>query len=169
MGIIRPATEADASSLTALAIEVWFSTYIKQGVNAHFADYALAHFTPDRFKGWIEDPHDYLNVSQNSDGIDGYIHVADKRPDPVVGQISMELVSLYVQPRHHRAGIGIALLGAVDHLRPFWLAVNCENAVAQAFYAAQGCSKIGQADFEIGDAAYPNDILLAPDAPSVLR
>ncbi len=48
---LRAASHADASSLTALALEVWLSTYIRHGINAHFADYALAHFTPDQFSG----------------------------------------------------------------------------------------------------------------------
>lgn len=160
MGVIRPATTQDASSLAALAIEVWLATYIKRGVTADFADYALSHFTPDRFQSWLADPSHDLLVSQNSEGIDGYLHLHSAAPDPS-GTHGTELVSLYVQPRHQNAGVGRDLLRAAQGYRPFWFAVNCENEKALAFYVAQGCSKIGQTTFQIGDAAYPNDIFLA--------
>ncbi|EPX80925.1 GNAT family N-acetyltransferase [Litoreibacter arenae] len=159
---LRTATPADASSLAALALEVWLSTYIRHGINAHFADFALAHFTPERFKSWIEDPDHRLIVSQNRDGIDGFIHIGRNSPDPVGGHIRTELTSLYIQPRHQGRGLGKALLDAAldqaDH--PVWLAVNCENTKARAFYKTQGFSKLGETAFRIGDKSYPNDVLM---------
>lgn len=160
MGLIRPATAADASCLAALAIEVWLSTYIKRGVTPLFADYALDRFTPDRFRAWIADPNQHIYVSQNDEGIDGYVHLDKASPDPSGHQT--ELVSLYIQPRHQGSGVGRALMEATQAHRPFWLFVNAENERALAFYAAQGFTKIGKTAFEIGDQAYPNDILLAP-------
>ncbi|MEP3345608.1 MAG: GNAT family N-acetyltransferase [Litoreibacter sp.] len=161
---LRAATPADASSLAALAIEVWFGTYIRQGINAHFADFALAQFTPDRFQGWIDDEDHVLIVSQNHDGIDGFIHLDQGSLDPVGGTVLGEVVSLYIQPRHQGRGLGTALLHAGSRGRdaPIWLAVNCENTKAGDFYAAQGFTKLGEIGFKIGSESYPNDILVSP-------
>jgi ribosomal protein S18 acetylase RimI-like enzyme len=158
---LRAASQADASSLAALALEVWFSTYIRHGINAHFADFALAHFTPDRFSGWIEDPDHHLTVSQNRDGIDGFVHVDQNSSDPVGGAVKAELASLYVQPRHQGRGLGLALLNTclAQSNDPLWLAVNCENTKARAFYDAHGFTKLGETGFKIGAESYPNDIL----------
>ena len=158
---LRAATPSDASSLAALALEVFFATYIRHGINAHFADYALAHFTPARFQGWIDDPAHSFIVSQNRDGIDGLIHINRNSPDPVGGAIPTELVSLYIQPRHQGRGLGQALLEAGLKLEsgPIWLAMNSQNSKARAFYAAQNFTKLGEVAFKIGDQSYPNDVL----------
>lgn len=158
---LRAASQADASSLAALALEVWFATYIRHGINAHFADFALAHFTPDRFSGWISNSDHGLIVSQNRDGIDGFIHIDQNSPDPVNGTMRTEVTSLYVQPLHQGKGLGVALLhaGLARVSDPVWLAVNCENTKARAFYDACGFSKLGETSFKIAEDSYPNDIL----------
>lgn len=159
---LRAATVQDASSLAALALEVWFATYIRHGINAHFADFALGHFTPARFGAWIEGSAHQIIVSQNRDGIDAYIHLNTRANDPVHGDVSREIVSLYVQPRHQGRGLGAGLLRALRDTcdGPFWLAVNCENTKARRFYDAQNFTKLGEVAFKIGDKAYPNDILV---------
>ena len=159
---LRHAESVDASSLAALALEVWFATYIRHGINAHFADYALALFTPARFGGWISDPHHSLIVSQNRDGIDGFVHIDSNSPDPVDGAVPTELTSLYIQPRHQGRGLGAALLQAVlaQQDGPVWLAVNLENVKARAFYDAHDFTKLGEIGFKIGDQTYPNEILI---------
>ena len=160
---LRTAERADASSLAALALEVWFATYIRHGINAHFADFALAHFTPDRFRGWIDDPRHILITSQNRDGIDGFVHIDCNSPDPVGGSVQTELTSLYIQPRHQGRGLGRDLLraGLATQDGRIWLAVNCENDKARAFYHAHDFTKLGETDFKIGDQRYPNDILIS--------
>ena len=159
---LRAAENADASSLTALALEVWFATYVRHGINAHFADYALAHYTAERFRHWIGDPDHSLIVSQNRDGIDGFILMEHNSPDPVNSTVWTELTSLYIQPRHQGRGLGQALLsvGLAAQDGPVWLAMNSQNSKARAFYHAQNFSKLGEIAFEIGDQSYPNDILI---------
>ena len=159
---LRAATPADASSLAALALEVWCATYLRHGINAHFADYALAHFTPQRFDAWIADPTRSLIVSQNRDGIDGFAHMDRANPDPVDGRVTTELTSLYIQPRHQGRGLGAALLHAAlaAQAGPVWLAMNAENSAARAFYLAHNFTKSGEVAFKIGDSSYPNDILV---------
>ncbi|RLJ51509.1 hypothetical protein BCF46_1722 [Litoreibacter meonggei] len=45
---IRNATPSDASSMAAISMEVWIGTYLKRGVSALFAEYALKTFTFER-------------------------------------------------------------------------------------------------------------------------
>lgn len=162
---IRPAQRADAASLAALSIEVWISTYLRHGVNAFFAEFVLSEFTTARFEALLEEGGDMLMVSENSDGIDGYIRLAEKRVAPVDGLSDLEVLTFYVQPRHHGKGIGSALLDvAIKYAREqgrngIWLTTNSENKPAIDFYLSKGFEQVGVTDFRIGDQAYPNHVL----------
>ncbi|MES0864476.1 GNAT family N-acetyltransferase [Ruegeria sp. SCPT10] len=162
---IRPAQIADAASLAALSIEVWISTYLRHGVNAFFAEFVLSEFTAARFEAVLEEGDDMLMVSENSDGIDGYIRLAEKRVAPVDGLSDLEVLTFYVQPRHHGKGIGSALLDvAIEYAREqgrngIWLTTNSENKPAVDFYLSKGFRQVGVTDFRIGDQAYPNHVL----------
>lgn len=162
---LRKATAPDASSLAAISIEVWLGTYLRRGVNRFFADYALAEFTADRQAALIRDPKERIMVSENDDGIDGFIRVTSGIKGPVAGCSSTEISTLYVQPRHHRKGIGQALLGdTIQHCREtnvasVWLTTNSENAPALGFYHALGFQTVGQTHFRIQDQGYLNDVL----------
>ncbi len=162
---IRPAQKSDAASLAALSIEVWVGTYLRRGVNSFFAEFALSEFTAARFESLLEAGQDLLMVSENEDGIDGYIRLAENRNAPVDGLSDLEIVTFYVQPRHHGTGIGSALLDiAIDYTREkgcqsIWLTTNSENKPAIDFYLAKGFQQVGVTDFRIGDKAYPNHVL----------
>lgn len=168
---IRLAQKADAASLAALSIEVWVGTYLRQGVNPFFAEFVLSEFTTARFEELLEEGSDLLMVSENSDGIDGYIRLAEKRAAPIDGLSDLEIATFYVQPRHHGKGIGSALLGiAIDYMREkgrqsIWLTTNSENKPAIDFYLAKGFQQVGVTDFRIGDQAYPNHVLALNTSP----
>ncbi|OCO99101.1 MULTISPECIES: N-acetyltransferase [unclassified Ensifer] len=163
--LIRPATAEDASSLAAISLEVWLNTYIRDGVNAFFADYALEQFTTARFKDILSQENENIWVSQNTGGIDGFLRMSSNSPPPIDIVSDLELTTLYVQPRHHGRGIGKRLLEtglqfcANTGSTSTWLAVNAENEKATAFYIASGFEKIGETHFRIGDQAYPNHVL----------
>ncbi|SLN66378.1 Protease synthase and sporulation negative regulatory protein PAI 1 [Falsiruegeria litorea R37] len=162
---LRPARAEDASSLAAIAIEVWVGTYLRDGVSGFFADYVFEHLTPDAFGALIADPKDHIVVSERGQGIDGFIRISEDKPAEVRGCSDVEIATLYLQPRHHGQGIGQALLqcgleictdlGATNP----WLMVNAENTGARAFYARQGFDEIGHTFFRIQDGAYRNEIL----------
>lgn len=161
---IRIARPADASILAAISIEVWLGTYIRHGVNALFADYALSEFTAARFWALIDNPNEQIWVSENDDGLDGFIRISHGVDAPVANCSTTEIATLYVQPRHHGKGIGRALLNQAlvasrqgGH-NSVWLTTNSENTPAIAFYLAQGFEKVGTTQFSIGDEAYPNDV-----------
>ncbi|MCA0871914.1 GNAT family N-acetyltransferase [Seohaeicola saemankumensis] len=161
---LRQATRTDASSIAAISIEVWLGTYLRRGVSAHFADFALQEFTPARIAALIDDPAQFILVSENEEGIDGFIRLSRASPAPVPGWSDTEIATFYVQPRHHGKGIGTALLNAaLAHCRDtavtsVWLTTNAENAPAIAFYRAQGFAEVGQTHFRIGDGAYLNTV-----------
>lgn len=165
--MIRLATPEDASSLAALSLEVWLNTYIRDGVNAFFADYALEQFTAARFAKILSGQNETIWVSQNSVGIDGFIRMSLGSIAPVDACSDMEISTLYVQPRHQGNGAGRRLLQTglkfcAEAGRPnVWLAVNAENERATYFYIRNGFEKAGETHFQIGDQAYPNHILRA--------
>ena len=163
-GTLRRAVPEDAASIAAISIEVWIGTYLKRGVTAFFADYALETFTTANSLKMIEDKKNFVLVSQNAEGIDGFICVASDRPAPVPGCADTEIATFYVQPRHHGKGIGRRLLqAALAHCTAtkapsVWLNTNAENDPAIAFYLAQGFEKVGETAFQIEDQKYLNNV-----------
>ena len=160
----RPGRPSDASALAAISIEVWLGTYIRKGVSAVFADFALNAFTPPKLTALLDDPTEHVIVSGNEDGIDGFIRLSQGKAAPVPDCSTLEIATLYVQPRHQGRGPGKALLeegltfarsaGAPS----VWLTTNSENTPAIRFHLKQGFEKVGSAPFTIQDQAYPNDV-----------
>lgn len=163
--MIRKAEGRDASSLAAVSLEVWLSTYLREGVNAFFADYVLSEFTAQKFRDAIGRPDLAIWVSENRIGIDGFVSVCSTSTPPPAGRSSLEIMTLYVQPRHQSSGRGTALLRcALDHCRSIggesvWLKVNAENSSAIDFYLRHGFNKIGSTPFTIADSAYENFVM----------
>lgn len=162
---IRDTLPSDASSLAAISMEVWIGTYLRRGVNAFFADYALSEFTSQRFEAILASVTDHLIVSENEDGIDGFIRISFDIPAPCSSEAQTEIKTLYVQPRHHGKGIGKRLLQAAlaicaaKDIEAVWLSVNSENDAALEFYRANGFSTVGQTHFRINDQAYLNEVM----------
>lgn len=160
----RIARSSDAPKLAAISLEVWLGTYIRRGVNAHFAEYALNEFTSDKLRTLLEDRNEHFIVSENEDGLDGFIRVSHGKAAPVAHCSSMEISTLYVQPHHHGRGLGRLLLEqGLNYVRntespSVWLTTNSENARAIAFYLKHGFEKVGTTHFLIQDQAYLNDV-----------
>ena len=161
---LRIPRQSDASSIAAISIEVWVGTYLKRGVGAFFADYALSEFTRPKVEALLSDPAQFILVSDNEEGIDGFIRLSSESAAPVAGCSEMEIATFYVQPRHHGRGIGKRLLeAALQHCRDegapsVWLATNAENAPAIQFYLAQGFKHVGETHFCIEDQRYLNNV-----------
>ena len=162
---IRDALPSDASSLAAISPEVWIGTYLRRGVNAFFADYALSEFTSEKFEAILGSVNDHLIVSENEDGIDGFIRVSFKSRAPSASKTQTEIKTLYVQPRHHGKGIGKRLMQAAlaicaaKEIETVWLSVNSENSAALEFYRANGFVMTGQTHFRFDNQAYLNAVM----------
>jgi diamine N-acetyltransferase len=163
--MIRRADMADASSLAAVGLEVWLNTYLREGVNALFANYALSHFTTERFERLLSQENEHIWVLQHAVGIVGFVHVQVGSRAPVADCSDLEISTLYVQPRHQNSGAGRRLLDtalqycASTNSPNVWLTVNAENRRAIDFYIKNGFECAGETDFRIGDQAYPNHVL----------
>jgi ribosomal protein S18 acetylase RimI-like enzyme len=162
---LRPARPEDAASLAALSIEVWVGTYLRQGVNDLFAGYIFAELTPQRMAEHLAQDSETFIVSQNAEGIDGFIRISDGVKPPVGPGCAVEIATLYVQPRHHGRGLGKALLQAglqrcaeLGAEAP-WLTTNAQNTAAIAFYQRMGFEISGKTQFCIGDEGYLNEVL----------
>jgi len=158
---LRKAELSDASSIAAISIEVWIGTYLKQGVHEFFASYALDEFTTRKTEALISDPNQFIFVSDNEEGIDGFIRVTTGSEPPIKGCSKTEISTFYVQPRHHGKGIGKRLLdAALKYAREkgaesVWLTTNAENSPAIAFYLAQGFEHVGGNQFSYQRSKLP--------------
>jgi diamine N-acetyltransferase len=151
--MIRKAQERDLSGLAAVSIEVFLHTYLRDGVSPLFADYVLSEFTAQKFRNAIDDPNMAIWVSENGTGIDGFVTACSIATPPLADCSTLEIMTLYVRPRHQAGGRGVALLQrALEHCSRIggesaWLKVNVENDRAIDFYLRHGFNKIGSTYF----------------------
>ena len=68
--------------------------YIRQGVNAFFAEFALNEFTSAKLAALLEDPNEHVIASENDVGIDGFIRLIQGKEAPVSGCSTMEISTL---------------------------------------------------------------------------
>ena len=168
---LRPACQSDAASLAALSIEVWLGTYLHHDISKRFADYVFETLTPDRFTQHLQTSSEIFILSQNQEGIDGFLRLSRGAEPPTGPGSALEIATLYVQPRHQGRGIGQALLQAavqrgqdLDAPRP-WLATNAQNTKAIGFYQRMGFALTGVIAFCLGTESYPNTLLTYCPAP----
>ena len=162
---IRVANINDASSLAALSIEVWLGTYIRNGINAFFADYVLEEYSTQKLTDILLNDNGRVFVSENAEGIDGLVQVSHDKASAAGNCSNTEISKLYVQPRHQGKQIGTKLLeAALEYcvscgVDTPWLTVNSENTGALSFYEKFGFQNIGQTHFSIQDQNYLNEVL----------
>lgn len=170
--LIRAGRPADAPLLAALATQVFLHTYAPHGISEVIAGHVLAEFTPANFQAWLTSDTAAVVVAEKNAHLVGYARLAFDVVCPVPGAGTVELATLYVQGRFTRCGVGAALLAQAQALalqrtqQPLWLTVNAQNLRAIAFYAAQGCSKIGGAQFVLGGESHPNHVLVMNNSSS---
>lgn len=162
---LRPGCQTDAASLAALSIEVWLGTYLRHGISKRFADYVFETLTPDRFAQHLQTSSEIFILSQNQEGIDGFLRLSQGVEPPTGPGSALEIATLYVQPRHQGRGIGQSLLQAAVQRaqdlgapRP-WLTTNAQNTKAIGFYQRQGFAITGETAFCLGAESYPNTLL----------
>jgi ribosomal protein S18 acetylase RimI-like enzyme len=164
--MLRPAQAADATRLAALALQVWLSTYAREGVSEDIATYVLARFTPAAFAELLADAQRRLLVAEGPGGLLGY---AQLRRGPAQGGLEVELETLYVQAQAQGTGLGRELLAQAQWLAgrelgapAFWFSVNARNERALNFYRRAGCIQFGETWFELGGGRHLNLLMRTP-------
>lgn len=159
---IRPGRAADATRLSALAIQVWLQTYASAGVTDVMAGYVLAEFAPERFVARTRD--DVLWIAEVDGALAGYALATRTTTCPVATTATVELATLYVQAPFHGRGVGAALMAEAEAEAQadagLWLTVNARNDRALAFYAGRGYRRIGATDFVLGGERHENHVLV---------
>lgn len=162
---LRSAIDSDASSLAALAIQVWLHTYATQGIRSAGADYVLAEFTAENFKAHIANPSEELWVAESNQLLIGYALLKFGAQCPIAVKTQIQLATLYVQAHFIGQGIGAALLAHCHNRLPadetLWLMANAQNARAIAFYKQHGYTQAGLTYFELSGERHENVVLVS--------
>lgn len=161
----RPATAADALSLSALAAQVFLDTYATNGVTAALAREAGTAYAPQVFEARLRDPTVELLVATVGDRMMSFIDIAFATSCPVPGVQGAEVFRLYVQRPFLRRGLGRALIAMAEAsarargLNAVWLTAWVGNDRALAFYEALGYRDIGVTEYLIEGVAHENRVL----------
>ena len=135
--MIRPATPADATPLTA----VW-----RRAVEA-----THLFLTPDAVDAIEIDVAAWLNSGDPN----LWAWDQDGRPVAFLGLSGDELAALFVDPRLHRSGIGRRLVDHALSRGARRLSVNEDNPGARAFYERLGFRAVGRAETDDAGRPYP--------------
>jgi len=181
---IRPATDADSASLSALAATTFRETFEHENTPEDMARYLAETFTPDRLAAEIGDPAgaillaEHCGTSGDARGdaeLVGYAHlVGGPAPAAVQGPRPLELKRLYVARAWHGRRVAQALMDAIIHAArdrgagTLWLGVWERNPRAVAFYAKYGFRRVGEHTFVLGGDAQ-TDWLLAVSLETAAR
>lgn len=155
--LIRPAVAADAATLAEFAERVFDEVFGPPNDPGDMASYLNGAFSPDIQRAEITARDSVVLLAERGDTLVGYLHIApSSTPACVTGTPALELKRLYVEPALHGRGIGKKLFDAglerARHAgaRTLWLGVWENNTKAQAFYAREGFSRVGEHPFVLG-------------------
>ena len=143
---IRPLTP---SELEAVA-PIWASLLEHHGrVEPDLVTRPAAESWPmrrEQYERWLAEPGSFALVAEEDGGAVGYAVVHVQGPDEtwVTGERTAELETLAVLPASRGAGVGTALMDAVDdelgarEIDDLWVAVVARNTHALRFYERRG-------------------------------
>ena len=168
---LRPATPADALTLSALAIQVFLDTYAPEGIRASVAREVLTTYTEQAFAAAIANDQTRLVVAERQDHqrhLVGFAQVTlgerHELLSPGSGPQS-ELLRLYVQEPFTGQKLGTRLLAEAEALAAragsslLWLTPWVHNHRALAFYARRGYADHGVTWFRFEGEAHENRLL----------
>ena len=104
--LYRLADATDAECLAALALQVFFDTYARQGIRPPVARHALSELSAEAFERRTEDPALRVIVAELDQHRVGFAVLALDAQSPVPGCPPTELATLYVSRHFARRGIG---------------------------------------------------------------
>jgi ribosomal protein S18 acetylase RimI-like enzyme len=146
-------------------------TYATEGIRSSLSEYALSHFTSEKFQKRLTDPTHLVLVAERKAHLIGYADLNFASPRQEAPGIQTELATLYVQEHFAGQGVGSRLLEACAEAAKkrcgspdCWLSVYRGNARALAFYRKHGFTTRGSFRFEFGGESHEN-FVMARHAP----
>lgn len=163
---LRAGQAGDASTISALAIQVFLDTYATEGIRPDLAREALREYCTQAFECRLCEEKRRFLLAMRGDALLGFAELhTEVQVAPAGNLVGAELIRLYVQPAMQGKGIGGRLLRAAEQLaqeageRSVWLTVWTGNHRAQQFYARQGYADIGETKYAIEGVEYSNRVL----------
>lgn len=163
---LRPGEPGDATTIAALAVQVFLDTYATEGVRPELAREAFREYSGQAFLARLEDPDCRFVLAEMQAGLIGFAELHRlPRAASVPALHGSELVRLYVQPQAQRSGVGTALLKQAESIAVAGGAANLSltvwegNARARAFYARMGYADFGECAHVFEGRAYANRVL----------
>ncbi|MFY1825586.1 N-acetyltransferase family protein [Myxococcus fulvus] len=155
--IIRPATLADAATLTDLGARTFRDTFAAENTPENVDAFLASHYSPALQEAELREPRS-LYLLAEVDGVPaGFALLCDgAREACVQARHPINLSRLYVDRAFLGAKVGAALMRrCVDEARTrnhdvLWLGVWERNTRARAFYARWGFIEVGEMRFVLG-------------------
>lgn len=162
---LRLAAPSDATTVAALAVQVFLDTYAADGVRPDLAREAFFEYSSEAFAIRLLEPTRRFVLAERNSGLIGFAEIQlSPAPAPAGACAGAELVRLYVQPRAQRQGIGRSLLheaqraAAAAALEGIWLTAWEGNHRARCFYVAAGYQDVGATEYVFEGKAYGNRV-----------
>ncbi|AOT10263.1 GCN5 family acetyltransferase [Pseudoalteromonas luteoviolacea] len=160
--MVREAQLQDTRSLAALALQVWLTTYTKDGMRDDYASFALSHFTADYFEALLMSDDYGVLVCLDDSAIIGFsvVNLVSQFQGKPYG---FEVEKLYVHNNFQGRGIGKQLLDAISQRwgRKFWLYTWVEND-SNHFYQRLGFKLVGELTFDFSGVVIHNNVYISP-------
>lgn len=161
---LRPAVDADAPCLSALATQVFLDTYAPDGVSPAIAREVLHELSITAVRAMLGEPSTRFMLAARGEHLVGFVQLRLGATHAAVdaARASSEVARLYVQRRFASRGIGSVLLAQAERTAAAhgssiaWLTAWEGNAPAHAFYERRGYAFAGMSDFVFEDRHYPN-------------
>ena len=174
--VFRPADEADAPCLSALATQVFFETYATSGIRMALVREAESQFAVPAVVERLRRPEGRTTLAERDGHLIAFAEVVLGAPHPLVPQGEVaELTRLYVQSPFVRRGIGHRLLRHAEALASaegastLWLTAWVGNARTLSFYASQGYEPLGSTPYTFEGEVFKNTLFakaLTPMQPA---
>ena len=162
---LRPGAPQDATTIAALAIQVFLDTYATQGIRPDLAREVFRDYSCDAFLERFNSSGIHFVLAEIGTALIGFAEINVLAPPcPGTTNGGAELVRLYVQPAFQRAGAGTRLLAAAEEVAKsagfsaLWLTAWDGNTRALEFYAGRGYAHIGETVYVIEGQTYGNRV-----------
>lgn len=155
---IRPATLADAATLTELGTRTFRDTFAADNTPEDLEAFLASHYRPEIQEAELKDPGNLYLLAEVSGVPAGFALLRDgAREQCVQAERPLNLSRLYVDRPFLGARAGAALMlrcleeGRARGHDVLWLGVWERNTRALAFYSRWGFTEVGEMHFLLGN------------------